>query len=253
MNEARDVRLEPPNPLRRLLGDIGALAEANKVRAFAVGGCVRDWLKEIASGQDLDVAIEGDGRAFARALAQRLDAPLETHEPFGTATIALTRPRRLRIDVATCRRETYAHPAAYPHVEDATLGEDLKRRDFTINALAMALNPPVFGALKDPFNGVADLKARRLRVLHERSFIDDPSRILRGVRFAQRFGLRWEKETERLMREAIAAGALGRLNAGRVAKEMERMTEEPDPAACFRALGRILRDVGTGAEPAQTE
>jgi tRNA nucleotidyltransferase (CCA-adding enzyme) len=102
------------------------------------------------------------------------------------------------------------------------------------------LNPGRFGALLDPFHGARDLRQKRLRILHERSFLDDPSRILRGIRFAQRFGLHWEPRTVRAAREALAANALGWLNAGRLSREMERMLQEPDPLACLQQLGAFL-------------
>ena len=148
---------------------------------------------------------------------------------------------RGRIAFAPCRREQYAKPAAYPTVRAGTLEDDLFRRDFTINAMAMAIGPRQFGRLVDPFRGAQDLRQRRLRMLHERSFLDDPSRMLRGVRFAQRFGLRWEPRTERAAREALRAGALGRLNAGRLRKELYRILQEPKPRACLEALAALLK------------
>jgi tRNA nucleotidyltransferase (CCA-adding enzyme) len=125
-------------------------------------------------------------------------------------------------------------------VVQGTLHDDLFRRDFTINAMAVALNPPRFGELIDPFGGREDLRDRLLRVLHPRSFIDDPSRILRGIRFAQRFGCQYHQATRHLLEEALAAGALGWLNAGRLRKELDRMLEEPNPLACLRQLWGLL-------------
>jgi tRNA nucleotidyltransferase (CCA-adding enzyme) len=225
--------------VRGLLEEIGRLAERRETRAYAVGGCVRDWLLGIAETTDLDVAVEGDGIAFARALGRAVGTPVTSHEPFGTATLLLEKPR-LRVDVATCRKETYAKPAAYPRVAPGTLRDDLRRRDFTINAMALAIDPRRFGTLVDPFGGRRDLRTKTLRVLHRRSFLDDPSRILRGVRFAQRFGLRWERATWRACREAVAAGALGWLNAGRLRRELDRMRGEPGPRACLDALASLL-------------
>ncbi len=147
---------------------------------------------------------------------------------------------RLRLDVATCRKELYTKPAAYPTVSRGTLADDLFRRDFTINAMAVAIIPDRFGLLVDPFHGLHDLRRKQLRMLHERSFFDDPSRILRGVRFAQRFGLRWERQTEEAARRAIAAGGLGWLNTGRLRKELDRMLDEPNPRACLRGLAMFL-------------
>jgi len=160
-----------------------------------------------------------------------------SHAQFGTAAVALP-GTRLRLDVASCRRETYAAPAAYPKVSPGTLREDLFRRDFTVNAMAMDLQAGRFGALIDPFGGLPDLRARRLRVLHAKSFMDDPSRILRAARFASRCRLTLEPRTRAWMRQALAAGMLGRVNRGRLQKELLRMLEEPDPVACLAQVGR---------------
>lgn len=232
-----NVGMRIPEEIRRLLEAIGRLAQRRRVRAYAVGGCVRDWLLGKSKTTDLDVTVEGDGVVLAHAMAQAFGGTVEPHPPFGTATVVVTRPwLRLRIDVATCRKETYAKPAAYPKVAAGVLRDDLVRRDFTINAMALALAPRAFGRLIDPFQGAKDLRQKRLRMLHAGSFMDDPSRILRGIRFAQRFGLQWERKTERAMREALAAGALGWLNAGRLRKECELMAQEPNPRACAQAL-----------------
>ena len=205
---------------------------------------MRDWLLGLAHTIDLDVAVEGSGIEAARAVGRALGGRVETHEQFGTATL---RHRTRRVDFAMCRTETYARPAAYPRVTPGALEADLFRRDFTINAMAVALDPARFGQLVDPFHGARDLRAKRLRVLHPRSFLDDPSRLLRGVRFATRFGLTWERATARAAREATASGALSRLNAGRLSRELDRMGEEPDPAACLRALASLLETTALGS------
>jgi len=226
-----------PASVRPLLIRVGRLADRRGVRAYAVGGCVRDWLLGRAATPDLDVTVEGDGLGLARQVGSELDHPVTVHQQFGTATIGT---RSVRLDLATCRHETYAKPGAYPRVAAGSLREDLFRRDFTINAMAVALKPEGFGALIDPYGGRRDLQRRALRILHANSFLDDPSRILRGIRFLLRFGLRWERGTEAALRDAVAAGALGWLNAGRWEKELVRMCEEPDPRACFRQLAVLL-------------
>ena len=201
------------------------------------------------STEDLDVVVVGGGLAVAEAAARRLRGRVTVHPQFGTATVLAPwttaggrspHPGDVRIDVASARRETYVRPAAYPKVSAGTLEEDLFRRDFTINAMAVALAPGQLGTLIDPFGGRQALRRQELRMLHRRSFLDDPSRILRGLRFGQRFGLRWERQTERAMKEALAAGALGWLNAGRLQKELDRMTREPNPRRCFDALAALL-------------
>jgi len=185
-----------PLRVRPLLARIGRLAAERGVSVFAVGGCVRDWLLGNPSTIDLDVVVEGDGVAFAQLLGEALSARVTTYGQFGTATLLMRRGRRLqRIDIASCRKETYAKPAAYPSVTPGTLRDDLARRDFTINAMAMAINPRQFGTLIDPFHGRRDLRPKQLRVLHANSFLDDPSRIRRAVRFAQRFGMTLKRYT----------------------------------------------------------
>ncbi len=263
--------IQIPKRVEPLLREVGRIADDHGVSAYAVGGCVRDWLLGRAGTSDLDVTVEGSGIELAQAVSRAMRATLTTHQQFGTATMqvhpALSRKggvnptgrtRPLRVDFASCRREVYTRPAAYPSVSPGTLEEDLCRRDFTINAMALAISPGRFGIMIDPSHGLQDLRRKVLRALHERSFLDDPSRILRGIRFAQRFGLRWEPRTERAAREAIAAGALGRLNAGRFGKELDRMCDEPDPKTCFEQLAELLnteaqgsglRALGTGRRP----
>ncbi|MBI2885530.1 MAG: CCA tRNA nucleotidyltransferase [Candidatus Omnitrophica bacterium] len=231
--------LRVPPALRPWLQEVGRLAHAQGLRAHAVGGCVRDWLLRRSDTPDVDLVIEGDAVAFARQMAALWNAAVSAHEQFGTATLSWDAPALLqRVDFATCRKETYREPAAYPKVTAGTLEDDLRRRDFTINAMAMALSPGAFGRLVDPFGGTKDLRARRLRILHARSFIDDPSRILRAARFLPRFRGRLDAGTARELRSAVRAGVLDRLNLGRARKELRRMLEEPDPAACLACLGR---------------
>ncbi|MBI1992180.1 MAG: CCA tRNA nucleotidyltransferase [Candidatus Omnitrophica bacterium] len=233
-----------PQPVEPLLKAIGRLATQHGAQAYAVGGCVRDWLLGIVKATtDVDVTVEGNGIEVARAGADALGGTIEVHQQFGTATVLLHRAPgrgRIRVDFASCRRETYARPAAYPRVSAGTLEEDLFRRDFTINAMALVLAPGRFGALIDPFGGARDLRMRRLHILHDRSFLDDPSRILRGIRFAQRFGFSWERATRRAMQAAVSAGALGWLNAGRLHKELDRILDEPDPRACLQQFAALL-------------
>ena len=229
-----------PLRVRPLLERIGRIASAERTSAYAVGGCVRDWCLGVASVTDLDVTAEGDGIAVAKAVARALGGTVEAHAQFGTATVRLTRRTGRGIDFASCRREVYVRPGAYPNVSAGTLEDDLCRRDFTINAMAVALAPDRFGRLVDPFRGRDDLSRRLLRILHGRSFLDDPSRILRGIRLAARFDLRWEPDTARALREAVAAGALSWLNAGRLRKELDRMLDEPDPRACLVSFASVL-------------
>ncbi|HEX6713327.1 MAG TPA: hypothetical protein VF066_08075 [Thermoleophilaceae bacterium] len=237
----------------RLLPALDGLAPA-----WLVGGAVRDLMLGAAS-VDLDVAIEGDARSVARELAARLGGEAVEHERFGTATV---RAGELAVDLASTRRETYAQPGALPDVEAASLDADLARRDFTINAIAASLPS---GEVRDPHGGRADLDAGVMRVLHPGSFVDDPTRLLRAVRYESRFGFRMDPETERLAREAIAAGAPSTVSAARVRDELLDMLEEPQVAASVarmadlaldRALSPLLgdarpEDVAAAAEAAE--
>ena len=239
-----------PTRLTPLLEQIGRLAQQRHLSAYVVGGCVRDWVLKRPT-VDMDVAVEGNGIMFAKAVAEALEARITLHEQFGTAVLKLLLPgvggRRhndrstARLDVATCRRERYAKPAAYPKVTAGRLRDDLFRRDFTINAMAMPIRPDGLGQIVDPFGGLKDLRAKRLRILHPKSFLDDPSRILRAVRFVERYGLTLEPATARCLREALASGALMHLNRGRLQKELARMLQEPDPTACLTRFSQWLR------------
>ncbi|MEX2194724.1 MAG: hypothetical protein WD844_05510 [Thermoleophilaceae bacterium] len=204
--------------------------------AFLVGGAVRDLLRG-ASAVDLDVAVEGDAPAAARTLAERLGGAAVEHERFGTATL---RANGIVLDLATTRRERYPQPGALPAVEPAALADDLVRRDFTINAMAVGLSGSDLGRLHDPHGGLADLEAGTVRVLHPRSFLDDPTRLLRAVRYEARLGFRIHAGTERLAREAAAGPALGTVSGKRVRDElMDLLSETEAPAAVWR-----LRDLG---------
>ncbi|HEX4734543.1 MAG TPA: hypothetical protein VH247_09040 [Thermoleophilaceae bacterium] len=226
--------------------------------AWLVGGAVRDLMLG-ASSVDLDVAIEGDAREVARELAIRLGGEAREHERFGTATV---RAGDLAVDLASTRRETYAQPGALPDVAPAPLDDDLARRDFTVNAMAAALPS---GELRDPHGGRSDLEAGVIRVLHASSFADDPTRLLRAVRYESRFGFRMDSDTERLAREAIAADALTTISGARIRDELLDLLGEPAVAASItrmadlgldRALSPLLgearpEDVAAAADAAE--
>ncbi|MGH9458866.1 MAG: hypothetical protein ACRD2J_14630, partial [Thermoanaerobaculia bacterium] len=198
------IRLDSP-PLterQRIQLDAAAAAAVDEdVRVWLVGGPVRDLLLGRAVG-DLDLTVEGDATRVAARLAERLGGTVREHAPFATATVSFP---DATVDVATARSEHYPLPGALPLVSPETLREDLLRRDFSINAMAVDL---ATGALEDPAGGAADLEARRVRVLHDRSFLDDPTRIYRALRLAVRLGFSLETRTAMLMREAIRTGAL---------------------------------------------
>jgi tRNA nucleotidyltransferase (CCA-adding enzyme) len=204
--------------------------------AFLVGGAVRDLM--LGRGTvDLDVAVEGDARAVAREVAGRLGGEAKEHERFGTATV---RAGGLSVDLASTRRETYSEPGALPDVEPAGLAEDLGRRDFTINAMAIDLNGEDVGRLEDPQGGRADLDAGLIRVLHGESFVDDPTRLLRALRYEARFGFRMDEQTERLAREAAAGAGFATVSGARVRDELlDLLREHEAPAAVAR-----MRELG---------
>jgi tRNA nucleotidyltransferase (CCA-adding enzyme) len=186
--------------------------------------------------RDVDLVVEGDGIAFARALARRLRVPWRAHPRFGTATLSLADGSSL--DVATARAETYAHPGALPRVAPGNLSDDLARRDFSVNAMALRL----FGEslrLEDPHGGRADLERGHLRVLHPGSASDDPTRAFRAVLYANRLGLRIDAPTRRSIREALRSGHFARISGERTRHEIARLLSETGRARAVSALSRL--------------
>ena len=216
-----------------LLRAVGALASGRGTPSWLVGGAVRDVLLGRPAG-DLDVVFEGPAPTIGRALAATLGGSLQVHEAFGTA--AWTTPGGEVLDLVTARSERYPAPAALPAVRPAELGEDLARRDFSINAMAMSLSPQRWAAIADPLGGRADLDAGLLRALHPRSFVDDPTRAWRGARFAGRLGLTLDPETRRWLEAARDGGDLERLGLERLGHELELLLAEADPVPAFERL-----------------
>lgn len=204
----------------------GKLAYSMGWSVFIVGGFVRDLLLG-NENFDIDLVIEGDGILYAEKLSEELGANLTIHRDFGTATLNLS--ENFKLDIATSRREFYPRPASLPHVKPAPLKEDLFRRDFTVNAMAISINPPDFGRLIDFFGGRRDLRERKVRVLHVRSFIDDPTRIFRAIRFEQRYNFCIEKVTERLIKLALREGVFQLLSGKRIKEELKQILEEDRP------------------------
>src|ERR687885_762604 len=190
--------------------------------AYLVGGTVRDLLLRAAPRFDFDLAVLGDGEAYARALADRLDGRMTVHDRFGTATVHYD--GGAHVDVATARTETYATPAALPDVAPApTIEQDLARRDFTINAMAISLPD---GELVDPFAGAQHLREQLVRVLHERSFVDDPTRIFRAARYETRLRFRMDPKTETLA--LLAVPDVRRVSGARIREELFAIFDEGD-------------------------
>jgi tRNA nucleotidyltransferase (CCA-adding enzyme) len=203
---------------------------------YLVGGAVRDLLMGEPSF-DVDIAVEGDGIAFGRALAKALAGRASTHPKFGTAIVIAA--NGTRVDVATTRTEFYDYPAALPRVERATLRQDLFRRDFTINAMAVSLKGEDFGRLVDFFGGLADLENGVVRVLHNLSFIDDPTRIFRAIRYENRYGFHMEAHTLALARACVDMNLVGELSSARLRDELQQLLGEAHVGAAVLRMGEL--------------
>ena len=234
ITEGIKKRLSPA--LQAVLLEAGTLAREMGYGAYIAGGVVRDVLMGLQS-IDVDIVAEGEGIRFARNLAGRLHARVKSYERFGTAT--LTFPDRTKVDIATARTEIYERPAALPRVTPGSIRDDMLRRDFTVNAMAVSLMPGEFGRLLDDFGGTRDIREKRIRALHERSFIDDPTRIFRAVRFETRLDFRIVRSTEQWIAEALSRKLLEELEDYRIATELRLILGEPDPAGALRRLSDL--------------
>ena len=229
---ARLERLQP------VFEGVAAVSEPYE-GVYLVGGTVRDILLGERSF-DVDIAVEGDAIALARALAEVLGGRVRPHEKFGTAVVLYGEGER--VDVVTARTEFYDAPAALPTVEHASIREDLFRRDFTINAMAVSLKGADLGRLVDPFGGRRDLEGRTLRVLHNLSFIDDPTRIFRAIRYENRYGFRMDEHTLRLACGTIEMGLVGDLSSARLRDELIALLEEGDVEHSILRLAELGAD-----------
>ncbi|MEK7237359.1 MAG: hypothetical protein AAB242_12090 [Nitrospirota bacterium] len=230
-----DLLRRLPQERLSLLHELGNLADEGGMSLYLVGGVVRDLLLK-RENWDLDLTVQGDGIAFARLVADRYGAGLAVFERFATARLVFQ--DGLKMDIATTRRESYAQPAVLPTVQPASIEEDLYRRDFTINAMALQLNPGQFGRLLDAYGGQRDLRARTIRVLHAGSFQDDPTRIFRAIRFEQRFAFRLERTTLHLLEQAASTNLIQQLSGPRLQNEILLLLGEHDPV---RAISRLAQ------------
>jgi len=245
LGERPEVEVEPG---ASLAGELSALTELAPVfeavaaasepydGVYLVGGTVRDILLG-EPNFDVDIAVEGDAIGLARSVADALGGRVRAHSKFGTAVVVYGDAQR--IDVVTARTEFYDAPAALPSVEHATIREDLFRRDFTINAMAVSLKGEDFGRLVDPFHGRRDLEAKTIRVLHNLSFIDDPTRIFRAIRYESRYGFRLDEHSQRLARGTIEMGLVGDLSSARLRDELIALLEEGDAGASILRLAEL--------------
>ena len=222
MGEVLDLSNISPH-IRRLLQEIGRFGEEVSQPVYVVGGFVRDLLIG-RENLDIDIVVEGDAIDFARQLAEAWEGQVQIHHQFKTATI--TRLDGSKFDFVSARNETYLSPGALPSVEYGTIMEDLHRRDFSINALAMRLQPDTFGELVDCTAGLRDLRAGRIRVLHERSFIDDPTRIFRAIRYESRYSFQIVKSDQKRIRDAINQGVLNLISGQRIRNEIDHILSE---------------------------
>ena len=225
-----------PKTIMALLNTVAKVADQQGVSAYVVGGFVRDLLLHIEN-YDMDIVIEDDGIKFAKALGKELNAKVVSHQKFGTSVVCL--PDGFKVDVATARTEYYKHPAALPTVEMSSIKSDLFRRDFTFNSLALKLNGPDAFVLLDYFNGQRDMKDKVVRVLHNLSFVEDPSRAFRAIRFEQRLGFRIGKQTESFIKNAVKKKFIEKLSGARLYNELVLILKEPNPLSCLQRMKEL--------------
>jgi tRNA nucleotidyltransferase (CCA-adding enzyme) len=224
-----------PDRLLEIFGQLGELADEMGCGIFLVGGVVRDLLLR-RPNLDVDIVVEGAGIALARAYARRYGGRCHSHEPFRTAVLMVD---DYKLDIASTRLEYYDAPASLPKVKESSLKVDLYRRDFTINTLVVALNSRNFGELRDYFGAGRDLKERSIRVLHNLSFVEDPTRIFRAIRFEQKFNFTIGRQTLHLIHNAVKIGFLRRLSGFRILNELKLICAESDPLPIFARMSEL--------------
>jgi len=233
MNLARQIEQYLPQQLLELVKDISGQAAKQGQRVYLVGGVVRDLLLGYPNF-DLDLVVEGDAVKLAQQVAETSQAKLLAHHRFGTAKLKY---ENFTLDLATARKETYAKPGALPAVTPGTLEDDLIRRDFSINAMAISLAANDYGELVDPHQGKSDLEHRLMRILHPGSFSDDATRILRAVRYEQRLGFELETQTTQLLKRDIPM--LDTISGDRIRHELELIFEEKQPEFVVKRLAEL--------------
>ncbi len=232
----RLIRNRLPKHIQDVLAHLSAVADEQGVATFLVGGFVRDLLLNVEN-IDLDLVVEGDGIAFAEAYAKKHDCRVRCHRKFGTAVVIY--PDGFKLDVASARMEYYLSPGALPDVEHSSVKMDLFRRDFTINTLAISLNIELFGEMLDYYGGQRDIDEKAVRVLHNLSFVEDPTRVFRAVRFEQRLGFNVGKQTEHLLRSAVRLGLLEKLSGDRIFNELYLILNERNPLPAVLRLAQL--------------
>jgi tRNA nucleotidyltransferase (CCA-adding enzyme) len=230
------LRERLPERVQHALKLAGMIADELGYSAYVVGGMVRDLLLRV-DNLDVDIVVEQDGIRFAKALAKRVGGRYKAHKKFATAVVVF--PDGFKIDVATARTEYYKHPAALPIVEQSSIKQDLYRRDFSINSLAIQLNQCDFGRLIDFFGGQQDLKNGVIRVLHSLSFVEDPSRVFRAIRFEQRFNFRIGKYTLNMIQHAVQRRLCDKLAGTRLWQELMMIFAEVEPVKSIIRMGEL--------------
>lgn len=246
-NAAPLLREQFSRQLIDILHKIGDLGDELGVAVFLVGGVVRDLLRR-QKNLDIDIVVEGDGIALARAFAKRYNYRCHIHSTFQTAVIIF--PDNFKIDVASARMEYYDTPASLPKISGSSLKVDLYRRDFTINTLVICLNRKRFGEMQDHFGALRDLKEKTIRVLHNLSLVEDPTRIFRAIRFEQKFGFTIGRQTVHLINNAIKMHFIDRLSGVRIINELKMICAETNPLPIFHRLHHfgVLKQVFPGID-----
>jgi tRNA nucleotidyltransferase (CCA-adding enzyme) len=234
-NLSSSLKSSFPSEIVNLLRLSGEIARDLGFSAYLVGGSVRDLLRG-EKNYDIDIVIEGDGMAFAQNLGEQLHVKVKTHKRFGTAVVITD---FLKFDVATARTEYYESPAALPRVAMSSIKKDLYRRDFTINTLAIMLNPESFGKLIDYFGAQRDIKEKTIRILHNLSFIEDPTRAFRAIRFSERFGFKISKHTRNLIKTAVRINLFDKLSGTRIYDELNLLFAETEPVNAIERLSNF--------------
>ncbi len=235
-NMANIMKERLPRKIIELLKGFGHVGDMLGYNVYLVGGLVRDVLLH-RENLDVDIVVEGDGIEFAHEYAKYYEARVRSHKKFGTAVLIF--PDGFKVDVATARMEYYESPGSPPIVQTSSLKMDLYRRDFTINTLAIKINKRDFGTLIDYFGGQRDIKEKVIRVLHNLSFVEDPTRVFRAIRFEQRFGFKIGKLTLSLIKNAVKIDALREISGHRLFMELRLILSEPDPIKAVERMNEF--------------
>ncbi|UYO99143.1 CBS domain-containing protein [Oceanotoga sp. DSM 15011] len=225
-----------PKRIMNLLRLFGAFGSELKMHTYVVGGFVRDLLLNLEN-YDIDIVVEGDANKYGKYVAEQLMIKYIPHKKFNTCSLYFK--DGFRIDVATARTEYYEAPAELPKVEVSTIKKDLYRRDFSINTMAIRINQETFGMLLDFFTSKSDLENKIIRTLYPLSFVEDPTRILRAIRFEQRYGFKINKQTEDYLRRTVEGNYLEKVTGPRLREEIEKILKEPNPLKAIKRMGEF--------------